>query len=170
MTNWNYLLGSQGGVITASNSVSGHGGFMANDGNDLTYWQPSSLGQNLVCDLGVPQYIETLRFYTIMGGAPKCASIVISYCNDNATWAEFGSRAIGLGENVIDIAGVTARYWKIVCTGGQSPYIQVGEVELIGPIEAPPPPANPAPEYIAAWLDGLEANYVPSVQDWLDAH
>jgi hypothetical protein len=172
MVEFNYALASLGAVATASHTTAGYPASQAIDGSDVTQWLydygSSSVTMTLTVDLGAPQYIERVR--TLLQ-APQAQNCGLSYSTDGTNWnviVAVVARANGEYSDPVD--GITARYWRLTFTSGFAGSGGCKAFDVLGPVEAPPPPTSPAPTYIEAWLDGLEANYVPTIQDWLDAN
>jgi hypothetical protein len=94
----------------------------------------------------------------------------LQYSTDNANWNVAGVYFDKLADATKSVGGITARYWRIYQGSSTSGNPGAYSFEIIGPVEAPPPPENPAASYINAWLNGLETHYVPTVEDWLDSH
>jgi hypothetical protein len=168
MTIFNYALAALGCSAVATQTLAGYPAGQAIDGADGTKYQsPTGVGgyQYLTLDLGAPQYITELH---ILQDNTNGCLVQFEYSYDNTTWNVIGAGDTTSGEFTYPIEALTCRYWRIrfYLTSGKA--WGAYYVELLGPVEAPPPPTNPADEYIAAWLDGLEANYVPAVQTWLD--
>lgn len=171
MTIWNYALVANGAVIYASSSESALPAVHMGDGSDMSYWK-SVLGNDgvtVTVDLGSPIYIDNIR---VLQNGPRFAQrLTLSYSDDNVDWYTVGTFVSTAGWTTIPLDGLIHRMYRIALSMGSGTgqwYIHTLEVN--GPIEAPPPPTNPTEDYIHAWLDGLEANYVPSVQSWLDTH
>lgn len=170
MVAFNYANPAIGAVVSADTTLSGHAPSQACDGSDLTYWQHTGSGGThwLKVDLGAPQYIDTLR--VLPYGSSTAASYGVEYCNDDATWLVAINGINQRSELNQPTEGITARYWRVYASVPAANTLKIYQFELWGPVEAPPPPENPVDDYITAWLDGIEANYVPTIQDWLDAH
>lgn len=161
MTDWNYGLGANGAVWIGS-CLGGNPGYLALDGSEATYARINSGAYFGVVDIGSPQYITHIRYKVAHSG-----TCTISLSNDGSTYTPIDASAYVAGWNTVQLGGVTYRYFKLSFSFNTE---SVYAAEIIGPVEAPPPPLNPAPDYIEAWLDGLELNYVPTINDWLAAH
>lgn len=171
MTIFNYALGSLGAVGTADSEAVGFTTDLAFDGSDVTGWRNLGNGTShyLYVDLGAAQYITDLVL-TIGAKTETTVTYTLDYSLDAQTWNYLGAVATA-GNVALSTGNVTGRYFRLrFNTNISSRYVTVLTFACNGPIEAPPPPTNPTDAYIAAWLDGLEANYVPAVQDWLEAN
>lgn len=169
MTNFNYALAALGATATVYSVDSSYPPSQAIDGSDVTYArQWNQYQQWLAVDLKAEQYITHVKVLQNAAGH-FAAGYVVSYSHNNVDWFDVGTFNGVLGWNDYDVGGITARYWRVWATNNMSEYWW-HTLEVIGPVEAPPPVVNPAPEYINAWLDGLEANYVPTIDDWLAAN
>jgi len=167
MTNFNYALNSLGIVITAQNETQGYAKEQAFDGSDVTYAAcANNTAYWLAVDLGAPQYIATSR---VLGKkATQTANMwALQYSTDGTSWQNVGQAHDGQGDTSRETGGLTARYWRLYYGGSVGSGTGIYTWELIGPIEAPPPPTNPTDDYVKAWLDGINANYKPSVDEWL---
>jgi hypothetical protein len=171
MVDFNYALSSLGAVATAHTTQAGFPPTLAIDGSDKTYYRPGAyddVGYWKV-DLGAPQYITHVRILPHIGSGTY--TLTLQWSTDNASWNTLLTPVPWTADVDVPAGGVTARYWRFTVSG-----IAAGEwwglyaCECWGPVEAPPPPVNPAPTYIEDWLDGIEANYVPTITDWLAAN
>lgn len=170
MTDWNYGLAANGASAASNGNGGGTAPGQAIDGSDVSYWQSAYYGgaANIVVDLGVPQAIDSIRVLASQD-ADCFGPWALDYCDDGSSWQSSGVTCDAGGESSHALGGITARYWKLSKWATAAAH-RIHSIDLIGAIVAPPPPGNPEPGFIDAWLDGLEANYVPTVQDWLDAH
>lgn len=169
MTLFDYALAALGAVAGASGAAGGHPASLAIDGSDVSYWQNSGGSQKIWVDLGASQYITECQIRHNGNLDSQLTPVTIEYSVDNVTWYTLNSFASVRWENSYATGGLTARYWRFACNYGGA-WWQVYAMRVLGPVPAPPPPTAPAPDYIEAWLDGLEANYVPTVEDWLAAN
>lgn len=171
MTLWDYALAANGSVAANWQTVTGYPASQAIDGSDVSACRTQNgTGAWFKVNLGAPQYITSIHL--LHGASNYLANLNVQYCDDDATWNTLTTWAISGNSQTLDTGGITARYWRFVKSGDTV----VGSVwelftcELLGPVTAPPPPVNPAEAYITAWLDGIEANYVPTVEAWLAAN
>lgn len=169
MTQFNYALAALGAVATTSASPAEHPPSHSIDGSDVTStWFTTANPHWLAIDLGAAEYITDVRLYA--GASNSQANWwVLQYSVNGTDWLDSGLSFDNISNITKQTGGLTARYWRIRRGSSVAYSPVVYSFEIIGPVEAPPPPDNPADEYIAAWLDGLEANYVPAVQAWLAA-
>lgn len=170
MTTFNFALASLGAVCTASNQQSGHPGALLIDGNDVTFWQNSAPNPTLTVDLGAPQYITLVRLLQGNPTSGYCTNPILRWSTDGSTWFDLTQLAGVYGWNDWNTGGICARYWRIAIGTMAGGYCIGQSFQIWGPVEAPPPPVSPAPVYIQLWLDGIEANYVPTIDEWLAAH
>lgn len=171
MTNFNYALSALGASATASNTFSTYTAMLTIDGNDNTYWRPQNSGSGyyVTVNLGAPQYIETIQVRQVNGC--YAAKLSFQYSNDNVTYTPLLTLVnAAAGENAYATGPLTAQYWRMIADNVVDGFVGVQAIRIIGPVPAPPPPTNPAPDYIHAWLDGIKANYEPTIQTWLDDH
>lgn len=172
MADVNYALASLGAVASSSGAASGHGADLAIDGNDVTWWQSShslSLSPWLAVDLGAPQYITYVSF--LNGNAPNgSVQLNVRASVDGVNWSVITGAVVVAGENVIQVGGSIYRHWQIYDTGAGSAAWYVYSFRVYGPAEAPPNPETPMCDQITAWLDSVETNFVPCVEDWLAAN
>lgn len=173
MTEFNYALASLGAVATAEASDSGYPPVQTIDANDLTRWTASMNAgmKSLFIDLGAPQFITSIRGLAYRSSA-QVGNWQLAYSSDGVNYNLLSVFLPNTGDTTAPVGGMTARYWRLRGVGSywSGTFAGFYSVELWGPVEAPPPPVNPAPEYIDAWLDGIEANYVPTIDEWLAAH
>lgn len=171
MTEWNYALVSLGATATALNSDGGFPPFQAIDGSPATVWKTTWSGNHpqLTIDLGAPQYITQVVTRPYWAGV-RADTWQLSYSFDGTTWQVITGGIARDADVTTLVEPITARYWRLYGSNNGSATYPSGlkSVEVVGPIEAPPPPVSPAPTYIAAWLDGINANYVPAAQAWID--
>lgn len=170
MTLWNYGLNELGATHRQGGTGTGTLAPNLGDANDLTYVSWGSYGSYwLSCDLGAPQYIEQIRLLQQAAGFLSAWYLQTSV--DGSIWTTRLDVSTPAYDYTFAIGGITARYFRLLKTAaGNGPGQKFYTVQYLGPIEAPPPPTSPEPDYIAAWLDGLNANYVPGVRAWLDAN
>lgn len=173
MTLYNFALAANGAIATAgSYAVESHPASMAIDGSDLTYAQSHGSTTTpgwVSIDLGAPQYITEVRQLTTIA---TLRDVRLEASTDGVSWVTIQDVVPAYnGWSTVLVGGLTYRYWRFSTTAyGTAQWYQPNAIEVLGPVEAPPPPTSPAPDYIEAWLDGIEANYVPTVDDWLAAN
>lgn len=172
MPDINYGLAALGAVADSPYTSGGFTPGQAIDGNDLTKWEydygSSSVNSYIRVDLGAPQYITSVR--TLQQNSVSM-SWGLQYSFDNVTWNTIVPQATRAdGDYTTQTGGVTARYWRCLVGSVFGGKFSLHAFDIIGPSEAPPPPANTNCEDMQAWLDGLEAYWVPCVQTWLDAN
>lgn len=171
MTNFNYALAALGATAAGSGISGGYVAANAIDGSDVSFLRnANSSGAYLTLDLGAPQYLTEL---TLLHGVSNYLTSVTVYKSDDGTnWVAVTPWNLAAGLNTLPLGGITTRHFKLLKLSGTvvGTSWEVYTWQAIGPVEAPPPPTNPAADYITAWLDGIEANYVPTVEDWLDAN
>jgi len=170
MPDFNYALAALGATVTVSNFTTGNPGDHTIDGSETTFWGIVNNTSANYCkiDLGAPQYITNARL-NAGGGADVNDVWGLQYSDDGTNWNNVGVAFDTVGDETLPTGGLTYRYWRIYYAANIGTGRMVYAFELLGPVEAPPPPTNPVTTYIQAWLDGLEANYVPDVADWLAA-
>lgn len=160
MTLINFANPALGAVASATGSVTGYPAGQAIDQTDVTEWRSSGAAQ-LTVDLGAPQYVTNIHVHSL-----TAYDWTVRYSTDNSTWNIVGTIANSLNGADLATGGISAQYWRIDDIHNN----RVASFEIWGPAEAPPPPTYPPCDYISAWLDGIEANYVPCVEDWLEAN
>lgn len=170
MADINYGLAALGAVATASHYTAGYPPAQVNDGSDVTAWiydyGSSSVNGWVAIDLGAAQYITSVR--TLQQNSVSM-SWGLQYSYNGTDWNTIIAQATRAdGDYTNQTGGITARYWRCPCGSGFGGKFSLQEFEVIGPTEAPPPPASPNCTAMQLWLDGLEAYWVPCVQDWLD--
>lgn len=171
MTQFNYALAALGATITGNTAQAGFPLTHIIDGSDSTCWKSSGGSPYWHrIDLGAAHYITDFRLVQGQVYNQTATVVRVTYSDDDVNYNVLADWSVTYGAQTLNIQGITHRYWKFTATAGCSGGWTNYTTEVIGPVEAPPPPDNPADEYIAAWLDGLEANYVPGVQAWLDSH
>lgn len=167
MADVNYALGALGAIATAQRFATGYPPSNYIDGNDITEWRAgSSSGGWTQIDLGAPQYITLCE---IRQGPSYMTGITLQKSDNGTDFTNVVAVPQGTGEHSVEVGGLSARYWRLAHNGTNGGNAQMQSWRLWGPAEAPPPPTTPVCDYISAWLDGIEANFVPCVQDWLDA-
>lgn len=171
MADINYALASLGAVATASSSIHGTTPGQAIDGSDVSFWR-GLVSCTLYIDLGAAQYIESILWRNPPTGALyRALTVTIGYSNDGITYSAFDPLTnLPFEDTTFDTGGITARYWRFVVSSGLNNGAQAQEVQIIGPSDAPPPPANTNCAAMQAWLDGLESYWVPCVEAWLEAN
>lgn len=170
MASVNFALAALGALASANHSNTGFPAVQAIDGSDTTYWFASWGGNmpTLTVDLGAPQYIESIDVLPASNGVPS-GTWALYYSTDGVNFNFIHGSFPRNARFTFSGINLTARYWRLQYStwgsdqGGSGIY----HFETWGPAEAPPPPTTPVCSYIQAWLDGIEANYVPCVEDWL---
>jgi len=170
MPSVNFAAPGLGAVATASSEAVGYGPAAAIDGNDLTYWRSAGSGYvEWHLDLGLARYIETARILAKSSGSTS-STYTLAYSIDGTTFVVVAVNIPRNVETVVATGGITARYWRLSATPAAANWNGLLAVEAIGPTAGPPPPGETLCADMQTWLDGLEAYWVPCVQNWLDAN
>lgn len=171
MADYNFALASLGAVATANNNENGYPPVQAIDGSAQTQWRETT-GYTygaLVIDLQVAQTIYRVHTKSVaLFGAT--GNWLLQYGADGVNWNNTELLFPNNAESNQSFDAITARYWRLYYAHPTNQRYAINYVELVGEVPAPPPPGGPADPYLADWLDGLQANYVPDAQDWLDAN
>lgn len=172
MADVNYALSALGAVATARGTSGGYVPDNAIDGNDLTYWQTGGYtpDQWWQVDLGAPQFLTSLDLLQSSDPNHAATAMTISYGLATATEHSFGLVTVSPGANQIDLGGLWLRYLRVDTGTLNTKYWIILTAALMGPAEAPPNPVTPMCDQITAWLDAIEDNFVPCVEDWLEAN
>lgn len=167
MADFNYALAALGCVATASGSDGGYPPSQAIDGSDVTYWSANqNYGSWIQLDFGAPIYI--VSFVIKQPTTNAWAQVIYTnYSNDGSNWLSLAQQNGVQGDVTINTGGLAARYWRFTMSNTPAAHWRVYTLQALGPVTAPPPPTNPVVEPLVAWLDGLEANLAPTVDDWL---
>lgn len=171
MVDINYALAALG--ATATGSGAGGGTVPGNmiDGSDVTYFQWGTAGTYYAqVDLGSPQYITSVELLQGEGAGQYSPAGILAFSDDGTDWSTLDALTPGPGLTQVQTGGLTHRYWKYTRSSGTGPGVRFHTFAVIGPSEAPPPPENTNCDNMQAWLDGLDAYWVPCVQAWLDAN
>lgn len=169
MADINFALTALGATATAGGSQEGFPPDNAIDGSDVSYWRVAGGNWWWAVDLGSAQYITAVRFLQSANGTGNYSTNTkVEYSNDGATWITLVNATTTYAWNEVLTGGLTARYWRLTCNSGASQGWILYTVECNGPTDAPPPPSNPNCTNLQAWLDGLEAYWVPCVETWLE--
>lgn len=171
MTQWNYGLATLGAVATANNSEASHPASLLIDGSDVTYWRGTGngVGADLKVDLQTPQYIEEISVYQSNPGG-YFTSVTTYYSYNGSNYFAISTATTGVGLTTIPTGGLTARYWRIVTGSLSGSYGSLATFGVWGPIVAPPPLENPTQQNVNDWLDSIDDNIRPIIDDWLTAH
>lgn len=171
MTLWNYALSSLG----ASGSSGGHqqyyGEENAIDGNDNTWGVFTGTSKYLTIDLGSPQVISDIVLKQLGPSGYYATAFELAYSNNGVDWNAVASYS-GLSSGTITrtFGDLTGRYWKVTAVSGAASGWTINTFEVLGAVPAPPPIESPLPEYVNAWLDSIDDNIRPIVDDWLADH
>lgn len=169
MANINFALTALGAVATADNYAVGYPPESAIDGSDTTYHVPTgNTAHWLAVDLGAPKYITSMRL--LLGAHGSYSVPTVQYCDDGINWLQSGLVLDKVGDDTYTFDGIIARYWRFSHNRYTGLGANIHAWELIGPTAGPPPVNAPACDEIQQFLDGLEAYWVPCVQNWLDAN
>lgn len=171
MTLWNYALMSLGAVASDASHAAGHDASMVIDGNDLTYYMRlNSFGNWIIIDLGAPKEISQIVLYQDASRAYYLTALKIEYSDNGVDWSLFGQPAVIRGWTSIAVGPLLKRYWRFTNVGESGGYAWLYTIKIQGPVEAPPVIESPLASYVNAWLDSLDDNIRPIVDDWLVAH
>lgn len=139
------------------------------DGSDSSEWSAQTTpvaGKAVWFDLNAIGTLAQIRLKQSTVAGYAATQVTISTSEDGVGWASIATVNVSLGNNVINLTPVASRWWRISAAVGGGARWYIAVIELLGTSE----PADPAPQEAPGWLDYIEANYVPTMTEWLQAN